>query len=142
MKAAATYTASDSYSLREDLTRRRAEYGGTVVTIHHASARFHELEKLIYYAHPGMLRQIHAYATRQKQRGSEKAIDWHMPGHGTLNYIEAQLHADISFGRDVEYMFVCPQEINTHHGPSYNRHDAHKHAEIFARRHKLILRYQ
>lgn len=142
MKTAATYTASDSFSLIHDLKRRRTQYGGKAPTTHQASARFHEMEKLMYYAHPGMLRQIHAYGTRRKARGTEKAIDWHLPGHRTLNYIEAQLHTDVLFSRDVEYVFLCAAEINGAHGPSYNRHEVHKHAGIFARKHKLMLRYQ
>lgn len=142
MKTAATYTATDTFSVAEDLKRRRAQYGGIAPTTHQVAARLHEMEKIIYYAHPGMVRQIYAYGMRLKQRGSEAAINWHLPGHLTLNYIEAQLHADLSFERDVEYMFLCASEINVARGPSYNHHEVHKHAEMFARRHGLTLRYQ
>jgi hypothetical protein len=140
MKAAATYTASDSYYLEDDLRKRRSAYGGAILTPHQVSARFHELEKLLYYCHPGLLREICDYAVGKKKRGTEKIIGWHQPGHKTINYIEAQLHTDFMFNRDVDSIVLSNSEIMSA-GTPYSRYHIDKHARIFARKHGLHLYY-
>lgn len=117
VKQASTYVHTDSFKVNDDLARRKGEYGGRSIGLHDAIATYFELEKILLYCTPSMLMQIYAYATGQRQRGSQLALPpdsavatskkW-----GTkVNYIEAQAHTDLRFDRDVAAMYICRAEI-------------------------------
>jgi hypothetical protein len=105
MKHNATYLHKDSFEVNSDLIARAQEYGGKVKTLNDVTATYFELGKILLYCDPVMLKNIHQYATGEKVVGSEQNI---MQG---LNYIEAHLHTDLIFKRDVDTLVISRSEM-------------------------------
>jgi len=108
MKHNATYCHCDSFEVEADMLARQAEYG-RVASLSDVLATYHELGKVIYYCHPAMLKKLAEYARSQK-KGSENNL------LGGNIYIEAQVHADLVFERDVAQLCISDAERTV--GPS------------------------
>lgn len=138
VKHNATYTHTDSFKVEEDLAKRRAEYGGRVVTLNEATATYFQLEKILLYCSPAMLKHIYDYAVHRKQKGQEHALPVDTTAYW-VNYIEFQAHSDIRFSRDVQEMVLYRPE--TRKRPGYLGYQTEKHARAFANRHGIPLRF-
>lgn len=103
LKHNATFCHCDSFEVEADMLNRRMEYGGTAPTLKDVTATYFQLGKLIYYCAPAMLRKIHEYALG-KAKGSEANL------LGGFIYLEAQVHADIVFSRDVEALHISSSD--------------------------------
>ncbi|OZI20171.1 hypothetical protein CAL26_21765 [Bordetella genomosp. 9] len=143
VKAASSYSHTDSFFVEKDFRARRAEYGGVAPQAHQAIALFHEMPKLLYYCHPFMLRQIYRYASGAATRGSERSL----PGvlDGKLNYIECQMQTDVRFSRDVRGMVISHGDIQAaaaaYRNKGYQAYQMRKFAQRFAHRHGFPVRF-
>lgn len=100
MKHNATYVHKDSFEVNADLQHRKDEYGGVVKTLNDVTSTFHELGRILLYCEPAMLKVLHEYATGVKTTASQPNV------LGGIAYIEAHLHADILFKRDVKAVVI------------------------------------
>lgn len=119
LKHNATYCHRDSFEVANDLQGRRAEYvaeGDTDLSLSKVSATYFQLGKIVLYCDPDMLRTLHRYATGQSAKGSEANV------LGGFTYIEAQVHADVVFNRDVSKLCVSRGECSR--GPDPAPHPA------------------
>lgn len=139
MKTVGTYCHCDTFAANNDLRRRRHEYGGQVRSSSETIARYHEMPKLLYYLHPFTLKEVYAYTTGQKQYLSEAYVPKFPDSEKLLSYIEIQLHSDVVFSRDIDYMVISRSDLFDTAAPfvheAYQRDQIIKHAESFAYRH-------
>jgi hypothetical protein len=151
MKHNATYIHRDSFEVKLDLMNRKAEYGDQVKTLDEVTATYFELGKILLYCEAPMLKKIYAYAAGLYGPGTEDKI---LLG---IVYIEAHLHADIEFKRDVESVVISRTEMtngtiphprSNAHWPYYkmdwDASDAkrvEKYANKFAERNKIAISF-
>lgn len=101
LKANATFCHMDSFSVEGDLKGRAAEFSGPAPTLASSTATYSSLGRLLLYCRPEQLVEIANYALGVKQTGTADKL------FGGLLYIEAHLHADIVFSRDVKYVMIA-----------------------------------
>lgn len=106
LKHNSTYCHRDSFEVDNDMIQRKAEYGGVAPSLSDVTATFHTLAKLLLYCEPAMLKKIYDYATGKRAKGSELSI---LAG---VVYLEAHVHADILFERDVAALCISRSELN------------------------------
>jgi len=139
VKHASTYLYTDSFKVNNDLAQRREEYGGRPHTLHDAVATYFQLEKILYYCTPHMMKQIYAYASGERQRGSRFCLPPDTTGI-KVNYIEFQAHTDIRFDRDIAAMVISRSEMRTTFmGLPWNA--AERHIREFAEHHGIRLSF-
>jgi hypothetical protein len=107
LKHNSTYVHRDSFEVDMDMIQRKAEYDGTVPSLSDVTATFHTLAKILLYCEPAMLKKIYDYATGAKVKGSELSI---LAG---VVYLEAHVHADILFERDVAAVCISRAELTS-----------------------------
>ncbi|WP_206950622.1 DUF3626 domain-containing protein [Trinickia acidisoli] len=135
VKHASSYLYTDSFKVNADLAARREEYGGKIVTLHDAMATYLQLEKILLYCTPQMLKQIYAYASGKRARGSSFCLPPDTTGV-KVNYIEFQAHTDIRFDRDIAAMTISRSEIpQTFLGLPW--HSAERHIREFAQKNRI-----
>lgn len=105
LKHNSTYCHRDSFEVDNDMMQRRAEYGRTP-SLSDVTATYHTLAKLILYCEPAMLKKLYDYAMGTRAKGSELNI---LAG---VVYLEAHVHADILFERDVASLCLSRTELN------------------------------
>lgn len=101
MKANATFCHMDSFTVTTDLRSRANEYRGPAPTLESSTSTYGTMGRLLLYCKPEQLREIAAYAVGQKRRGVVDKV------FGGLLYLEAHLHADVQFDRDVQYVMIA-----------------------------------
>lgn len=139
IKHASTFAHTDSFKVNKDLAARSEEYGGRRITLHDAIATYFNLEKILLYCTPAMLKQIYLYASGQRARGSTYCLPPDTTGV-KVNYIEFQAHADIRFDRDIAAMVISRSEMrSTFLGLPW--HAAERHIREFAQGHGIRLSF-
>ncbi|CAN7193129.1 DUF3626 domain-containing protein [Rhizobium sp. LjRoot30] len=107
MKHNSTFTHCDSFEVDMDLIGRKDEYFGTKLNLQDVACSYFQLGFIVLFCHPAVLKKLHAYATREAQKGSETNL------LGGMIYIEAQMHADIQFSRDVAELNISGQDCSS-----------------------------
>lgn len=139
IKHASTFAHTDSFKVNKDLAARSEEYGGHHTTLHDAIATYFNLEKILLYCTPGMLRQIYLYASGQRARGSTYCLPPDTTGV-KVNYIEFHAHADIRFDRDIAAIVISRSEMrSTFLGLPWNA--AERHIRDFAQEKSIRLSF-
>lgn len=141
VKHASTYLHTDSFKVNKDLAERSEEYGGRILTLRDAVASYFQLEKILLYCTPHMLKQIYSYAIGQRPRGSQFAL----PPDATaykVNYVEFHAHTDVRFDRDIAAMVISRSElVNTPVEPPGYRYYMEHHIRGFARKRNIRLSF-
>lgn len=100
MKHNATYIHTDSFDVAGS-ARQRAMMAGQL-------ANFLNLQRLLVNMAPPMLK-----ALEEASRGVSFGRSVQPPGVGTTSYIEAHLHSEVKFERDIATMVICQDELDT-----------------------------
>ena len=107
LKHNATYTHCDSFEVDMDLAARKAEYNNLTFNLNEVGCSYFQLGYIVLFCHPAMLKKLHSYAMGLTTKGSEENI------LGGNIYIEAQMHADITFNQDVAELCISARDCNT-----------------------------
>lgn len=106
MKHNASYCHLDSFLVDRDMANRKSRYDNRVLTLGEVTATFLTLAKIVLYSTDEVFRELYAYGTGQKKQGMV-----HKGLEDGDTYIEAHLHSDVFFNRDVDYLCISRPEL-------------------------------
>lgn len=107
LKHNSTYTHCDSFEVEMDMITRKAEYNNVVFNLNDVTCSYFQFANIILFCHPAILKKLHSYAMGLTKKGSEENI------LGGNIYIEAQMHADITFNQDVAALCISARDLVT-----------------------------
>jgi hypothetical protein len=107
LKHNATYTHCDSFEVEMDLITRKAEYNNVVFNLNDVACSYFQFGHIVLFCHPAILKKLHSYAMGLTKKNSEENI------LGGNIYIEAQMHADITFSQDVAALCISARDLAT-----------------------------
>lgn len=107
MKHNATFVHRDSFELANVQNMEDSHpYHNKVIPAKLCTATFHTLERVVYFAELQMLSKLFDYAMGIKQKGSEQSA------FGGLMYLEAHMHSDVFFKRDVAALHLSKNDVD------------------------------